>query len=66
MRVGLGPTRGVVAEPGIDKVEQIFKYTTKLGRQIIGSKSMGVALTRNSWKDKGISDDLLKSFWRRL
>ena len=24
MRVGLGPTRGVVAEPGIDKVEQIF------------------------------------------
>ena len=27
---------------------------------------MGVALTRNSWKDKGISDDLLKSFWRRL
>ena len=23
-------------------------------------------MIRNSWKDKGISDDLLKSFWRRL
>ena len=27
---------------------------------------MGVAQTRNSWRDKGISGDLLKSFWRRL
>ena len=23
-------------------------------------------MIRNSWKDKGISDDLMKSFWRRL
>ena len=27
---------------------------------------MGVATIRNSWKDKGILDDLLESFWRRL
>ena len=27
---------------------------------------MGVAQTCNCWRDKGISDDLLKSFWRRL
>ena len=27
---------------------------------------MGVAQTNNSWKDKDISYDLLKSFWRRL
>ena len=47
---------------GTDKVEQFFEYTTKLGRQIIGSKSMGAALIRNTWRDKGISDDLLKSF----
>ena len=27
---------------------------------------MAVAQTRNSWRDKGISYDWLKSFWRRL
>ena len=27
---------------------------------------MGVVHTGNSWKDKGISHDFPKSFWRRL
>ena len=48
------------------KLERFFEYNTKLRRQIIGSKSMGTTQTRNSWRDKGIFDDLLKSFWRRL
>ena len=53
-------------KPGTTKLEKFFEYSTKLGRQIIGSKSMGATQTRNSWRDKGISDDLLKSFWRGL
>ena len=53
-------------KPGMNKLEWFFEYSTKLRRQIIGSKSMGVAQARNNWRDKGISDDLLKSSWRRL
>ena len=49
-------------KPGTNKLEGFFEYNTKLGRQIIGSKSVGVAQTRNSWRYSGISDDLLKSF----
>ena len=51
---------------GMTKLENNFEYNINLGRQIIGSKSMGATQTRNSWRDKGIPDDLLKSFWRRL
>ena len=48
-----------MVETGTNKLERFFEYNTKLGRQIIGSKSMGFAQTR-------LSDDLLKSFWRRI
>ena len=48
------------------QLEKFFEYNTKLGRHIIGSKMVGVVMIRNSWKDKGISDDDLRSFWRRL
>ena len=44
----------------------VWFFITKLGRRIIGSKSVGAIKIHNSWKDKGISGDLLKSFWRRL
>ena len=33
---------------------------------ISGSRSVGDVMIHNSSKDKGILDDLLKSFWRRL
>ena len=56
----------MVVETGTNKLERFFEYNTKLGRQIIGSKSIGATQTRNSKRDKGIYVDLLKSFWRRL
>ena len=43
-----------------------MEYSTKLGRRTIGSKSVGVVQTRNNLKDKGISNDFMKSFQRRL
>ena len=36
-----------------------------LRRPIIDSNAVGAITIRNSWKDKGISGDDLKSFWRR-
>ena len=33
---------------------------------MIGSKLVGIVKTRNSWKDKGLLHDFLKSFWRKL
>ena len=36
-----------------------FEYNT-------GSKMVGAVMIHNSWKDKGISNDNLQSFWTRL
>ena len=47
-------------------MKTFFEYNTKVGKRIIGSKVVGVVMIRNSWKDKGISNDDLRSFWRRL
>ena len=47
---------------GTNKLKTFFEYNTKLRRCTLGSKLVGVVMIRNSWKDKGISDDLLKSF----
>ena len=56
-----------MADTGNKQTKTFFEYNTKLGRCIIGSKSVGrVVKIHNSWKDKGISDDVMKSFWRRL
>ena len=55
-----------MVETGNEQTGGVFYYSTKLGRQIIGSKSVGADQTCNCWRDKGISYDLLKSFWRRL
>ena len=52
--------------PGTKNLKRFFEYNTKLGRRIIGSKTVGAGMIRNRWKDKGISDDDLKAFWRRL
>ena len=52
--------------PGTNKLKVFFEYNTNLGRCIVGFNLVGAVTIRNSWKDKGISDDLLKSFWRRL
>ena len=52
--------------PGTNKLKMFFQYNTKLGRCSLGSNPVGVVTIRNGWKNKGVSDDLLKSFWRRL
>ena len=48
--------------PGINNLKKSFTYNTKLRRPIIDSNAVGAIMIYNSWKDKGISNDDLKSF----